>query len=59
MLQLKLSAEEKQILIETLQMSFTDLGMEIADTDQQDYREVLKQRKQVLGKVIQALEEKK
>ena len=35
----------------------SDLRMEIADTDRQDFREMIKQRKDILQKVIDALKD--
>lgn len=57
MAQLKLTAAEGQILLEVLQVSITDLGMEIADTDQKDYRDILKERKEVLAKIVRELQQ--
>lgn len=56
MITLDLNPEEQQILVEMLNSTVSDLGMEIADTDQKDYRDVLKQRKTVLMKILQALQ---
>lgn len=55
MFQLDLNPEEKEILISILETCLSDLGMEIADTDSQDYRDTLKQRKRVLSKALNAL----
>jgi hypothetical protein len=55
MLQLDLNPEEKEILISILDSCLSDLRMEISDTDSQDYRDVLKQRKEVLLKTLGAL----
>jgi hypothetical protein len=57
MVQLDLSEEERQILLEVLETALSDLRMEIADTDRMDFREMLKERKAVLSKVIEALQE--
>lgn len=56
MISLDINPEEQQILVEILNSTVSDLGMEIADTDQKDYREVLKMRKSVLMKILQALQ---
>ena len=56
MITLDINSEEQQILVEVLNSSVSELGMEIADTDQKDYREVLKKRKSVLLKISQALQ---
>lgn len=55
MFQLDLNPDEKKILISILETCLSDLRMEIADTDSQDYRDVLKQRKGVLSKTLTAL----
>ena len=55
MLELKLSSAEQQVLVEVLDAVIADLGMEIGNTDLQDYREVLKERKQTLLKVVGSL----
>lgn len=55
MIQIDLNREEKEILMEVIHADIADLGMEIADTDLQDYREVLKKRKRTLAKVLEAL----
>lgn len=56
MITLDINPEEKQILVEMFNSTISDLGMEIADTDQKDYREGLKKRKAVLIKILQALQ---
>ncbi len=55
MMTLKLSSAEQQLLVEVLDAAISDLGMEIADTDLMDYREMLKERKQTLMKVVSDL----
>ncbi len=57
MVQLDLSEEERQILLEVLETALSDLRMEIADTDRMEFREMLKERKAVLSKAIEALQE--
>lgn len=56
MIQVVLSEEERGILGEILECDLSDLRMEIANTDRMDFREMLKTRKEVLKKVIQALQ---
>jgi hypothetical protein len=53
---LDLSAEEREILQQVLETEFSDLRMEIAGTDSFDYRERLKRRKEVLRKVLDAVQ---
>jgi len=55
MIQLDLSPQEQEILKEALESYISDLRMEIADTDKQDYREKLKHRKDILNKVVETL----
>ncbi len=56
MIQVVLSEEERGILGEILESDLSDLRMEIASTDRMDFREMLKTRKEVLKKVLQALQ---
>ena len=55
MIELDLDDEERAILKTVLESYLSDLRMEIADTDRQDFREMLKERKAVLIKVQKAL----
>ncbi|MBW3661166.1 MAG: hypothetical protein KY397_05980 [Gemmatimonadetes bacterium] len=50
-----LTDEEREILRTVLESYLSDLRMEIADTDSMDFREMLKRRKEVLHKVLDAL----
>jgi ribonuclease HII len=56
MIQLDLTKEERQALLETLDSTLSDLRMEIANTDRMDFREMLKARKAVLERVIEAVQ---
>lgn len=56
MIQFDLSSEEKELLRETLECCLSDTRMEIADTDQMDFREEIKKRKELLLKIIEQLE---
>jgi len=56
MIELDLTREEREVLLETLENDLSDLRMEIADTDSLDFRDMLKSRKAVLSKVIEALQ---
>lgn len=51
MQKLDLSPEEATILREVLETSISDLGTEIAGTDSHDFRENLKQRREVLRRI--------
>lgn len=55
MLQIDLTHEDADVLRSVLESYLSDLRMEIANTDSMDFREMLKQRKQVLIKVLDAL----
>ncbi|HNR51134.1 MAG: hypothetical protein BWZ01_01865 [Deltaproteobacteria bacterium ADurb.BinA179] len=57
MISVDLTAEEKDVLYNLLSNYVSDLRMEIADTDRQDFREMIKQRKDILQKVIDALKD--
>ena len=56
MLHLDLTTEEQQTLVYLLEECISDLRMEIVDTDSVDYKEMLKHRKRVLTKLLQALQ---
>ena len=56
MIRLDLDAAERSNLMELLESSLSDLRMEIADTDQLEFREELKVRRNVLLKGREALE---
>jgi hypothetical protein len=55
MLNLDLSAAEQAILREVLEDAVSELGTEIGGTDSKDFRDDLKDRREVLQKVIAAL----
>jgi hypothetical protein len=55
MIQLDLSAAEMKTLAEILETAYSDLRMEIADTDSKDFRDMLKERKAVIAKALDAL----
>lgn len=55
MLNLDLSASEQAILREVLETAVSEMGTEISGTDSKDYRDDLKDRREVLQKVIAAL----
>ena len=57
MIELDLTREETQILVETLESYLSDLSVEIADTDLMEYREGLKVRKAAINKVLGELKE--
>jgi hypothetical protein len=54
-LDIDLTGDEIDVLRHVLESYLSDLRMEIADTDSFDFREMLKHRKQVINKVLDAL----
>ncbi|MFO0794791.1 MAG: hypothetical protein U0586_12120 [Candidatus Brocadiaceae bacterium] len=59
MINLDLTKDEKDILIGILENDLSDLRMEIADTDNMDFRETLKKQKAVLQKTLETLRQAK
>jgi hypothetical protein len=55
MIQLNLTDDEASILKQALATYLSDLRMEIADTDQQEFREQLKQEEAVMKKILGAI----
>ncbi len=55
MLQIKISQEEHELLIELLDNSISELRMEIANTDRLEYREMLKERETLMKRIHQEL----
>jgi hypothetical protein len=55
MLQITLSEEEKVTLRDLLQCCLAELRVEIHHTDNMDYKEMLKNRKNVLVKILEEL----
>lgn len=56
-MELELTARERELIVSALENYLSDLRMEIANTDSQDFRETLKERKAALRKLVNALEE--
>lgn len=56
MFTLQLDEQEKAILLQLLENCITDLRGEIVDTDNVDYKTMLKGRKAVLVKLYEALQ---
>ncbi len=52
---LTLNPGELEILQEMLQNQLSELRMEISHTDRMEYRDMLKERKRVLNKLLDAL----
>lgn len=55
MLRLELTEEEARVLRDTLVSCVMELRMEIADTDQMEFRESLKRNKQILHSIAERL----
>jgi hypothetical protein len=55
MIHLELTETEATILKEAIQSLLKNLSYEIADTDSKDFRDALKERRDVLAKVEQSL----
>ncbi len=48
--------KEVNVLRETLRREISDLRMEISDTDQKDFRDILKDKKETLKTIMGKLE---
>jgi hypothetical protein len=57
MIQLMITEEEQKLLIELMENEISDLRMEIADTDRQEYRNMLKSRESLMKNFQQKLEQ--
>jgi hypothetical protein len=55
MLQLDLTPDETRVLQQVLEDYLSDLRMEIVDTEDMNFREMLKHKKSVIAKVLEAL----
>ena len=55
MKRLELSDDQAAVLRDVLEVCVSDMGMEIADTDNMDYRERLKRKREIVASVIQRL----
>ena len=53
---LDMSDEERTLLADVVEGYLSELRMEISDTDSQDYRKMLKDRKDVLLKILSVLQ---
>lgn len=52
MIQLDLTSDEQETIAAVLENYLSDLRMEIANTDSMDFRDMLKERKRVVQKVL-------
>ncbi|HNT55168.1 MAG TPA: hypothetical protein PKG95_10680 [Anaerolineaceae bacterium] len=55
MMRLELSSEQHQLLLELLEACLSDLRMEIVDTDRIDYKDMLRDRKEILVGLLEHL----
>lgn len=56
MLNISLETKEQEILAWALKSAVSDLGAEIADTENMEFRQDLKERKEVLQSIIRQLD---
>lgn len=56
MINVELSPRERELVVDALESYLSDLRMEISDTDRQDFRDGLKERKAALQKLLEALQ---
>jgi hypothetical protein len=57
-IELNLSADDLQSLVDALERYISDLSMEIADTDTMDYRDKLKSQRISIYRVLDQLKKK-
>ena len=55
MVQLEITEYERQILLQVLESCISDLRVEIAGTDNINFKDMLKQRKEIMLKLHRAL----
>lgn len=55
MLSLDITTEEKDILMESIEIAISNLGLEIADTAKREYKEGLKTKKAALMKILEQM----
>jgi hypothetical protein len=53
--QLELTEQEAEYLVETLTSVLSNLSYEIADTDNYDFRETLKEKREALSRIAETL----
>jgi hypothetical protein len=56
-LEMDMTLEEKRVLTSTLEKYLSDLRMEIADTDAEEYRDKLREEKRIIYRFLEKLEE--
>lgn len=55
MLQIELTDEEQHILKESLESDLSDLRMEICETDDRTFKDMLKNKERVIEKILEML----
>jgi hypothetical protein len=55
MLQIELTDEEQHILKEILESDLSDLRMEICETDDRTFKDMLKNKEQMMEKILEML----
>lgn len=55
MVQIQLSHEHAEVLVSVLESALSDLSYEISNTDSQDYRDMLKRRREALDEAVGSL----
>ncbi len=56
-LEMDMTLEEKRVLTSTLEKYLSELRMEIADTDAEEYRDKLREEKRIIYRFLEKLEE--
>lgn len=56
MIHVDLTPRERELVLAAIENYLSDLRMEISDTDRMDFRDMLKERKAALRKLVSALE---
>jgi hypothetical protein len=57
MLQIELTDEEQHILKEILESDLSDLRMEICETDDRTFKDMLKNKERVMEKILEMLQQ--
>lgn len=57
-IELNLSEDEQNIIIDILENTISDLSMEITNTDKLDYREKLKLKRNTLQKLLKVFKDR-
>jgi predicted nucleic acid-binding Zn-ribbon protein len=55
MVNMDITMEEKEIMMESIETAVSNLGLEIADTDKREFKDGLKTKKAALMKILEQL----